>query len=250
MSLVFSWYLLDKKDSHLSGHLVPELLWEHESPSNALRSPPPNTHIFSVTFLLSENARWTYTSHWHWGNFMMTVVICERVGWLCLYHSECEISRTERLEFFSMYLLKVLFKFKLFSISNTYRSYNMRRWGVKKGKIVEGVLGSALTAHVRAVKEWGRKEEDEMRGWECKRLHKKAMCGVFGKHLLCISLLLTDRVETRTALNGSILVCVLPFIIFSQMLMSIHFSAEHLADVLDELSTCTCILSMTNWFDS
>lgn len=47
----------------------------------------------------------------------------------------CEISRIESIEIFSMYLLnKVLFKFKLFSISDTYRSDRMATWEGERGK--------------------------------------------------------------------------------------------------------------------
>lgn len=47
--------------------------------------------------------------------------------------------------------------------------------GKNRGKIVEGMLESALMVHVSLVKERRRKEIDEMKEWECKKLHKKTM---------------------------------------------------------------------------
>lgn len=261
MSLPFSLHLLDKKWQPLFQASPPSTTWEHRIPKARIIPPPPHSHIVCVTFhpfLLWKNEYWVYIFHWNRGTFMVTVMICGSASWLCLVHFSCKILRMASTRFSKYLLSKVLFKLKIFSISNTYTSDRVATWegesgrkAKNRGKIVMGISEVVLAVYMSQVKDW-RKGVDEMRERWCKIPQRKATWDVFAKHPLCSSLLWPDRGIPRGTLHSTILFSSVPFILLLQTLML--YSLFDICWALGRrlgwaVSKCICILGTANHFD-
>lgn len=185
---------------------------------------------------------------------MVTVMICERASWLCLVCFSCKILRIASTHFSKYLLSKVLFKFKIFSIWNTYTTEGWQPEKVRgknRGKTVMGISEVVLVVYMSQVKDW-RKEVDKKRKWECKILQSKAAWDVFANHFLYSSLLWPDRGIPRGTLHGIILFSSVPFILLLQILML--YLVFDICWALGRrlgwaVSKCICILGTTNRFD-